>query len=277
MGKKRVVLSELWEKLQKEPYGFYDTIACGVVLGYLFSPYKDSAFSWTDSAQSTHVLGESTLKTMVLNMVKGKMTTDYLSSGSQTFQKYRDYVKAIMNLTDVQVASENECWHNMRTAVTNSGVPFWTLKYLDAGLYSSGDFHKAGIAIIDLMQRFIAEETEHESIMSNVVQLFGGRGKVKSTLRQAFSDKHALSEAFRTYLFGVSPQLKAIADKLKIQPEELSDKLHGVMQDAIYTWTEEQVKEKLTLNGIELGEGLLKEEADAIHEKYGINFSKETV
>ena len=61
-----------------------------MLLGYVFSFYKDSAYSWTDNAQSTHVLGESTLKTMVLNMCKGKMTTDYLSAGSITFQNFRD-------------------------------------------------------------------------------------------------------------------------------------------------------------------------------------------
>ena len=42
-----------------------------------------------------------------------------------------------------------------------------------------------------------------------------------------------------------NPELKEIATKLAIQPEELSDKIHAVMQGAIYTWTEEQVVEKL--------------------------------
>ena len=53
-----------------------------------------------------------------------------------------------------------------------------------------------------------------------------------------------------------------------------SDDCHEIMFDS----RDRDIKtKKLTLNGIELGEGLSKEEADAIHEKYGINFSKETV
>ena len=64
----KVILSDLWELLQRKPFGYYDTIACGVLLGFVFSFYKDSAYSWTDNAQSTHVLGESTLKTICISV-----------------------------------------------------------------------------------------------------------------------------------------------------------------------------------------------------------------
>lgn len=241
----KVVLSDLWMKLQQAPFGYYDTIACGILLGYVFSFYKNSAYSWTDSAQSTHVLGENTLKTMVLNMVKGKLSTDYLSCGSITFQKFRDYAKAIMKLSDVQVANETECWHNMREAVTKTGTPFWALKYLPDSHYGSEDLRQAALKIVDQMQLFIAQEGDRESIMSEVLQLFNGRGKLRVALTNAFQDKHVMNASFRFFLFQSSPELKEIADKLAIQPEELSDKLHIVMQNAIYTWTEDQVKDKL--------------------------------
>ena len=54
-----------------------------------------------------------------------------------------------------------------------------------------------------------------------------------------------MAAAFRSFLFAASPELKDVATRLSIQPEELSDRLHSVMQGAIYTWTEEQVKDKL--------------------------------
>lgn len=81
--------------------------------------------------------------------------------------------------------------------------------------------------------------------MSDVLQMMSGRGKIRVILAKAFQDKNAMAAAFRSYLFAESPELKNIATKLSIQPEELSDKLHTVMQGAIYTWTEEQVKEKI--------------------------------
>ena len=240
----RVNLSNLWDELQKKPFGYYDTIACGVLLGYVFSFYKDSAYSWTDNAQSTHVLGESTLKTMVLNMCKGKMTTDYLSAGSITFQNFRDYAKVFFGLQDVQVANETECWRNIREAITKSGSPLWTLKYLDDEAYINPNYHETTVKVVDALQQFVMQETDRESTMNEVLTLV--HGKVKNIIQKAFHDKATLAAAFRRFLFDASPELKNIAEKLNLQPEPLNDKLHQVMQAAIYTWTEDQVKEKLS-------------------------------
>lgn len=241
----RVIISELWEKLQNKPYGYYDTIACGVLLGFVFSFYKNSAFSWTDNAQSTHVLGESTLKKMVYNMCKGKMSTDYLSAGTVTFQNFRDYAKLIFGLADVQVANETECWRNIREAITKSGSPLWAMKYLEDRAYINLSFKETTMQLIDKLQEFVMREGDRETIMSDFLSLMTGHGKCRLILQKAFQDKTVLTSAFRRFLFGSSPDLEAIATKLSLQPEPLSDKLHQVMQGAIYTWTEEQVKEKL--------------------------------
>ena len=241
----RVVLNDLWEELKNKPFGYYDTIACGIILGFVFSYYKDSAYSWTDNAQSTHVLGESTLKTMVYTMCKGKMSTDYLSAGSVTFQSFRDYAKAIFNLSDVQVANETECWRNIREAITMSGAPLWSLKYMEDGAYINANYKEVSLKVVDALQNFVMQEGDRESIMSSVLTLMNGRGKVRVILQKAFHDKSVLSAAFRKFLFISSPDLESIAIKLSIQPEPLNDKLHQVMQAAIYTWTEDQVKSKL--------------------------------
>lgn len=241
----RVVLSDLWDKLQRKPFGYYDTIACGILLGFVFSFYKDSAYSWTDNAQSTHVLGETTLKTMVYNICKGKMSTDYLSAGSVTFQNFRDYAKVIFGLNDVQVANETECWRNIRESITKSGVPLWAMKYLDETDYVNANLKAATLQVVDSLQTFVLKEDDRESTMSTILSLMTGKGKVKNILQKAFQDKVVLANAFRSFLFTASPDLKTIATKLSIQPEPLNDKLHQVMQGAIYTWTEEQVRERL--------------------------------
>ena len=71
-------------------------IACGVLLGFVFSCYKDSAYSWTDSAQGSFVLNEANLATMVLKMCKNELTTDYLSTGSIIWQNFRPYIMRIL-------------------------------------------------------------------------------------------------------------------------------------------------------------------------------------
>ena len=236
---------DLWVTLQNAPFGYYDTIACGILLGYVFSCYKNSKYTWTDSAQSPHVLAEATLGKMVVTMCKGKKTTDYLSAGSITWQHFSEYLEKIFNLSVAQVAEQTTGYHNAREAVTKSGAPFWALKYLPANTWTSEDLRMSAEKVIDNFQIFIAQTDDVENAMSTVLQLMQGRGKIRVNLAKAFSDKNAMAAAFRTFLFSASSELKEIATTLDIQPEELSDKLHSVMQGAIYTWTEEQVREKL--------------------------------
>lgn len=241
----KVNLGDLWVKLQQAPFGYYDTIACGVLLGYVFSCYKNSKYTWTDSAQSPHVLAEPTIAKMVSQTVKGKMTTDYLSAGSITWQNFSEYLEKIFNLSVAQLAEQTTGYHNTREAVTKSGAPFWCLKYLPKETWANEDYRSTAEKVIDNIQVFISQEGDIEGAMSNVLQLLQGRGKVRVILGKSFQDKNTMAAAFRTFLFGASPELKEIATKLAIQPEELSDKIHSVMQGAIYTWTEEQVADKL--------------------------------
>lgn len=241
----KVVLSDVWSELQQPPFGFYNTIACGVLLGFVFSCYKDSAFSWTDSSQGTFVLNESNLKTLVLNTCKGVMTTDYLSAGSVTWQNFRDYIKKIFKLDDGQTANETEGMRSVRERITQAGAPFWCLKYLPETELGGAEMKEAAGKIIDTMQVFISQDGNTDEAMSSVIQLFSGRGKLRERMTKAFQDKAAMSKAFSTFLFEASPELKEITDKLSVQPEGLRDKVFGVMQNAVYTWTEDQVKEKL--------------------------------
>ena len=241
----KVNLGDLWATLQKEPYGYYNTIACGVLLGFVFSCYKNSKYTWTDSVQSPHVLAEATIGKMVSSMCGGKMTTDYLSAGSLTWQNFSEYLSKIFNLSVAQLAEQTSGYHNVREAVVKSGSPFWVLKYLPETEWSSEDLRNTADKVIDHIQTFIAQEGDIEGAMSETLQLLTGRGKIRIVLAKAFQDKNAMAAAFRSFLFAASPELKDVATRLAIQPEELSDRLHSVMQGAIYTWTEEQVKDKL--------------------------------
>ncbi len=243
---KKVVLSELWETLQRSPFGYYDTIACGILLGIVFSCYKEREYSWTDAAQGTHILSEATLASMVSSICKGKVTTDYLSAGSITWQNFSDYLERIFALTKGQLANETEGWHNVREAVIKAGAPFWALKYLPESTWGTSDHREAALKIIDNIQLFIAQDHERENAMSTVLQLFNGRAKVRVNMAKSFQDKTVMAAAFRTFLFSISPKLQEITTKLSVQPEDLLDKVFSTMQGAVYSWTEEQVQEKIS-------------------------------
>lgn len=148
-------------------------------------------------------------------------------------------------MNDGQTANETEGMRSVRERITATGAPFWCLRYLSESDYGNAEMKNVANKIIDNMQVFISQEGNTEETMTNVLQLFSGRGKLRERMTKAFQDKSVMSKAFSTFLFESSPELKEITDKLSVQTESLRDKIFGVMQNAVYTWTEEQVKDKL--------------------------------
>lgn len=241
----KVILDDLWHELQRPPFGYYNNLVCGVLLGFVFSCYLNDRYSWTDNEEGSHALNEDALNNMVFKLCTGKLTTDYLSAGSVTWQHFSDYLGKIFNLPKEQLANQTMGFQNVRDAVAKSGVPFWALKYLPDNKWSSMDLQETADKVIDQIQVIIAQNGDAEEAMSTVLQLMQGRGKIRVVLAKAFQDKNELSEAFRRFLFEASSELEQVVVRLQVPSIELSDKLHLVMQGSTYTWTEEQVRDKL--------------------------------
>ena len=243
----KVVLDELWSDLQKPPFGYYNSITTGILLGFIFSFYKNSEYSWTDSAQSggTFSLDEKTLKTLVLKMCRNQMETDYLSAGSVTWQSFRLHIKKVFNLNDTQTANEIEGMRSIRECITTAGAPVWSLKYLSEDVYGGVEAKEKASNIFDNLQVFVTHEEDSNTSMNNVIELFQGQGKLKERISKAFNDKSLLYSGFFNFISSSSPQLEQIVKNLGITSENLRDKIFSSMQSEVYTWTESQVSDKL--------------------------------
>lgn len=244
-GNGMIFMDDLWQKLKSAPYGYYDCIVCGVLLGYGMVPFQAMGYTWMDSANTPHILADKTLGTLVFNLCKGKTTSDSLFAGTKAWQQFREYLKKIFGLADEQLAEQISGRRNLRELITKCGFPFWTLKYLPPEIGLSEDNQRVAEEIIDKIQWFIAHEDNDETVMSDTVQLFKGQAKLRNILADVFQDRERMTDAFRDFLYQQSPELQTITAKLKIQPQHLSDRLHKAMNSAVYTWTEEQVAEKL--------------------------------
>jgi hypothetical protein len=95
----------VWDELQKcRLLAITTPSPAGLLLGFVFSAIKTALQLEPTASQGTFVLNESNLKTMVLNICKGSMSTDYLSAGSVTCRKFRELYQENFQLTDGQTA-----------------------------------------------------------------------------------------------------------------------------------------------------------------------------
>lgn len=244
----RVRLSILWDELQQPPFGYYDTVACGVILGFVFRFYIGSSYTWTDEIQNTTGLNEKNLPGMLQKMCKGKLGQDYLSSGSVAWQQFRGYAQSLFKYSSSdEVANETKARANIRDKVNKTGVPYWTLKYTSENEYGGNNNKSVAIQIVNYVQTFIEgyDQQNVDDAMGKVKTLFAGKGKLKSLLADIYADSQKMANAFRTFIFDASPDLRDATISLNLQPVDLMDRIVRSMQSEVYTWTEEQVTEKL--------------------------------
>ncbi|MDR0286298.1 MAG: hypothetical protein LBI03_01100, partial [Clostridiales bacterium] len=128
----KVKLDILWAELQKPPFGYYNSLACAYLLGFVFRYYKNGGFNWIDSTGNTHLLTEQNLANMVVKMCRNELVNNTLSSGSETWRKFREYPKSIFSLEDYEIANEELTRHNICEKINQSGVPLWCIKYIES-------------------------------------------------------------------------------------------------------------------------------------------------
>lgn len=252
----KVSLDSLWTSLQQEPFGYYNSLAAGCFIGLALRSFVNASFNWIDSNNNTHLPTAENFASMVNKMLDGKTLNNFLSSGSAIWQKFKPYAKAVFGLSDRDSVSDTETRKYIQVKIQGIGVPFWTMKYLPSEKFGGDDLKDTAVKLIDHFSDFIYETSfEQDNVMAEVVTLFNGRGSLRKTMANMFSDKQLMFGAFKQYIYAQAPAIETLSKQLNFTDKDLFDALREYLQDTISTWREEQVIQKLSE---------LEEELDAI-------------
>lgn len=247
----KVKLDILWAELQKQPFGYYNSLVCAYLLGFVFRYYKNGEFNWIDSTGNTHLLTEQNLTSMVAKFCRNELVNNTLSSGSETFRKFRDYPKNIFNLEDSEIVNEESTIHNIREKIIQSGIPLWSIKYINNEKLGGEDIGNKIASITDLFCAFIDENANAEDIMSAIISAFKGNGTLRKTIKDSFENKALKHEGLLTFITTNNTDVDNYIKTLGISPSEITDAIKRQMQSSVYTWKENQVIEKLNLLSLE--------------------------
>jgi len=246
MGAK-IKLDFLWAELQKPPFGYYNSLVCAYLLGFVFRYYKNGEFNWIDSTGNTHLLTEQNLTSMIAKMCRNDLVNNTLSSGSETFRKFRDYPKNIFNLEESEIANEVSTRHNIREKINLSGVPLWCIKYIKSEKLGGEDIRNNIVRITDLFYSFIDESANAEDVMSDIISAFKGNGALRKVFKETFENKVLKQEGLQSFIVENNADVDNYIKTLGISSLELTDAIKRQMQGYVYTWKETQVVEKLHL------------------------------
>ncbi|MBR3507814.1 MAG: hypothetical protein IKO03_03350 [Lachnospiraceae bacterium] len=242
----QIKLDALWQELQEAPYGYYNNMTCGYILGFLLREYVNSEFSWNRGDNNPWPLTEQTLATMITALCKEEVVNNYLSPGSEIWQKFKPYVQRVFKLQDGEAVNETEARKYMSKQCTESaGAPFWVLKYVSEDKFGGMAAKQTADEIIDLFCDFMAENGDQEQVMGNITVKFTGHGTVRKALTNLYFDQNTVYDAFSAFITQKSPELQKLRDSIGLTSHDLFDAIHQMMQGQVSTWTEAQVEEKL--------------------------------
>ena len=239
-----VYLDELWREIQ-EKFGYYDTLVCYYLLGFVMSFYKDKDYSWFDGTEA-HILNAATIPTMINAMCKDKVSGNKISIGSEQERRFREITKQVFALSENETINADQTRKNLRIKINRSTFPLWILKYLDGDKYLG--IRNEITEIIQKYQDFILEIGDQSIIMENIFELFKNKAKTYITvLSDIYKDKAVLSQGVKTYIFGVQKELSKACEKYGFSIENLFDMLKENLQEEVWQWKEQDVSERLNL------------------------------
>lgn len=263
----KVKLDELWVDLQKPPFGFYDCLACAYFLGYVLRFFKNGTFNWVDNSNNTFPLSENNLATLIFKLCRGDLINHTLSSGSEIWQQFKPYAQNIFKLSPEESTNEDQTRKYIRERIIKTGTPLWVIKYISSDSFGGADSKEIVCKIIDSLNNFISDQGDMDEEMSEIITLFKGRGSLRKSIYEAFDNIDIRNQAFRAFIFEKQPDLKDLVEGININPADLLDAIKDLMQSAIYTWSEDQVGEKLYILSLDYSLVKILNYALLIHKK----------
>lgn len=240
----QIRMDSLWEELQKPPYGYYDSVACQYLLGFLLREYANGEYTYNGGNNNTWPLNAETMANMIDTMCKGKAVNQYLSSGSEAWRNFKEYLKRIFRLDDAQTVNETEARKFLAEKCAKYGVPLWALKYAEEDDFGGSAMKEKAVDMITLFDRFLNEDGDQEKILSDVVIGFRGAGTLRKTLESLYLKPEKMVSAFMRFLKEVCPELGALRADLKLKDQNVRDSMAGLLQGLVANWSEADVKEK---------------------------------
>lgn len=242
----QIKLDEMWLELQKPPYGYYNNITCGYILGYVLRFYVNSEFSWNRGDNNPWPFTEKNIATMIKDMCDGKTVNHYLSPGSEVWQKFKPYAQKVFKLSDGEAVNDTEARKYMSKQCTEkAGVPFWALKYVPGDKFGGAAAKAIADEIVGLFCDFMSETGNQESVMGDIITKFTGNGKIRSTLAALYFDQDTVYAAFGEFISQKCKELQDLRGDIGLTNRDMFDAIHQLMQGQVSTWTELQVEEKL--------------------------------
>jgi hypothetical protein len=251
----KVMLVGLWEELQKPPIGLMPSPMGLLLFARLMKKYIEGYYLY--EGNNPQPLNPDKLAEILNQVVKGQRIAEnyFIHHMSPEGEEFCNLVKNLFNLLSEKTSYPEEARKNMREKFQRLGYPLWTIVYLQE--IENKDFRRA-IAALQEVLSYEKDELKDEDMKEIVAIVRPQAKKIAAALEQ-----EKMEQGMNKFFDLNEPKLRSLIHRLNIDYKNLRSKLRSLLEEDVYLWKEEKVKEKLPEIVAEL------ELIDALNELYG--------
>ncbi|NYE57523.1 hypothetical protein [Carboxydothermus ferrireducens] len=233
----KVILVELWEELQKPPFGLMPSPMGLLLFARLLRKYVDGYY-FSDGVNS-QPLNPHKLAEILDQVVKGHRNAGNYSIHrlSREGEKFCELARNLFNLSPEKTSYPEEARKNMREKQRVLGYPLWTIAYLAEG--EDASFREA-LATLMWVLSYDVDQLKDEDMERIVNAVAPQAKKIALNLDQAKMEQ-GMASFLNTYV----PALREFMSTLGLTVRDVREKLRGLLEEDVYLWKEEKVREKL--------------------------------
>lgn len=138
----RVAISDIYDVLKEEPFGFMPCNLTAFVLGFVLREYADDAYNWSDDL-TTSPMSVEKLKEMIDEVIKQQNTQNskyrdkYIVAMSPQQREFNKSTAYAFGIDERYCSSVENTRSRIRSQMTTYDFPIWTLKYANFNTINS--------------------------------------------------------------------------------------------------------------------------------------------
>jgi len=133
----RVSISQIYDMLKSEPYGFMPCNLTAFIIGFLLKEYAVDTYTWSDGTNSDQMSTDK-LKEMISEIIKHQITPlprykdKYIVKLSDEVKSFRVATAKIFGISENQCTSIENTRDRLRSKMKELTFPIWSVKYIVA-------------------------------------------------------------------------------------------------------------------------------------------------
>lgn len=237
-----VNLKQLWEGLQKPPYGLMPSPIGILLFAFLLRRYAQGYY-YSDGTNS-FPLNPNKLAELIEQVMKGfRLSENYsIRRMSPQGERFCQLVRDVFRLKPEQAAYPEEARKNMRNAVMELGYPLWAIVHHLHGSFGStlaDNIARAVQALGDILS-YERDEPGDREIQAAVEAVDPVRHELSMLL-----SRDRLKDGMRRFWETYAPRLTSLMAAVNLDVSQVMSRLRALLNEDVYLWREEKAREKL--------------------------------